>query len=213
MKNLQSAAIVLFAASIAVAGCAARPADTAPSAVAPTQADQKTAAAEVETQPAALPLRFRSVSDPLYDDDVEGITLDEALAKFGREVTLPRSEGAPRKVLFFQDANADPNTSELRILYSTGVELYVRPGGHDLEAVRQFFSSAEFEDSADHGQALQIGSRKVVFNPGGKQTGRAAGNVVLPRILWNEDGLAYDLTASGQGTAAGDHIRAVLKEM
>lgn len=155
--------------------------------------------------------RLRTVTSPLDDPLVPNVPIAEALARIGRDVPLPPDLKVSKAVLF--ESPDGSGAFELTIRYATGEELYVRPGNHDFADLQKRWATVTFRDGMKHVTSEQVGSRSVLLNTGGTQSGVADGHVVRPVALWNESGLAYDLYSPETELNSAERLTSVVSSI
>lgn len=197
--------LLLLLPSIALCGCSAGTASEQPQ-----SATASTTGTAADAEPTSDNHLFIKVVEPLHDATVPGISLEEALARAGRQVPLLQSgEGTISKVVFIEAPDGSPNF-DLAILYSTGVELHIRTIEHNLAGFATFVNAVKFRDGADHLVRATNHGREVVIVRGGVQSEPGDGHVVRPVASWNQSGLGYDVYLPDQDPNEVQRLTAIV---
>lgn len=147
-----------------------------------------------------------------WSGSLPSIPLDEALSKVDGTVSLPDTSVVGTMVHVSSDPTAGSldGTPGLLVLYSSGVELSVGYGVHEL---RESAEMAPFTDGRKTVNELrQIAGVPVLVTAPGTQTTSHRDNRVPALLAWNAGGLRYTLTASEENQST-DHLIAIMRTM
>lgn len=196
-------AVMIAVASVLIASC--------------SSASKSRSAAPPKPAPLAAPRASAGRAHGTVIDDLDatispGVSLDEGLRRFGRNVSLPDPSlvGTPRKVVV-DDSGESPSDYVLLIGYDSGIKLEVEPGDHHVQkALRGDYDFVQFSDGRRHPFEVQmIAGRKTVVRRRGTQVlpsgipGARTRYYELPGLLmWVEDGLEYSLQDGSGSTFA-----------
>lgn len=199
-----------LAVALLAAGCAKEPASVKPEAsVKPVAAPTASASPSADTSVTALKrARTRGlgawVLPPLYDPRVPGVSLSDTLAKAVIPISLPDTRTAGDVVKVIKSGRVkEPETLGLGILYSSGVELFVRPGNRDLKErlAQTLHEPPKFADGStaeEHFALEKVGTHEVFTQLGGQQSGAW---YAPSAVIFNYRGFTYDVYAPGPGRA------------
>lgn len=163
---------------------------------------------EVTTEPVRV---HGSSGDALDLIPGTGLSLEDAVRKTGLQIALPKAAavGEPVRIALDETGADAAGRPGLMVLYDSGIKLKVAAGELDYDAVLSM-PAAPFTDRRASPFVRQVvAGRSSLVLQGGTQDGGARGALkVLPRIMWNMNGMTYTLEAGSDEVSVGALVSA-----